>query len=217
MKKAATLDRPKDDFTQGEIEILGMLANQAAVAMENSRLYTDVGAAHERLKQQQRQLLLSAKQTAIGELAGGVAHEVNNPLQIILSRVQLMVVQQSRAADDNPKLVDGLALIENNVKRISRIIRVLLGFASHSTVEAQGQPSSLFAAIHQACALTRHQLEQQMMSSDICIEQGLPDQAFPHNTPTGFSSSSLQPVPTAVARDSDWPSATRLSKTTVAR
>ena len=167
--------RPKDDFTQGEIEMLGMLANQAAVAMENSRLYTDVGAAHERLKQQQRQLLLSAKQTAIGELAGGVAHEVNNPLQIILSRVQLMVVQQSRAAADNPKLVDGLALIENNVKRISRIIRVLLGFASHNTVEAQGQPSSLSAAIHQACALTRHQLEQQMMSSDICIEQGLPD------------------------------------------
>jgi phosphoglycerate-specific signal transduction histidine kinase len=198
-------------------------------------------------------LLLSAKQTAVGELAGGVAHEVNNPLQIILSRVQLMVVQQSRAADDNPKLVDGLALIGNNVKRISRIIRVLLGFASHNTVEAQGQPSSLSAVIHQACALTRHQLEQQMMSSDICIEQvffnlllnaenamsasggghlvidacrqedGLEIRfqddgtAFPHNTPAGFSSSSLQPVPTAVARDSDWPSATGLSKTTVAR
>jgi len=89
--------KAKDDYTQSEIDMLGVLANQAAAAMENSRLYTDVEAAHGRLKQQQRQLLLSAKQAAIGELAGGVAHEVNNPLQIILSRVQLMVAQQTRS------------------------------------------------------------------------------------------------------------------------
>ncbi|MDA0333546.1 MAG: HAMP domain-containing sensor histidine kinase [bacterium] len=155
--------------------MLGVLANQAAAAMETSRLYTDVETANSRLKQQQRQLLLSAKQAAIGELAGGVAHEVNNPLQIILSRVQLMVAQQTRSGEDNPKLMDGLALIENNVKRISRIIRALLGFASHNTIEAAGQPFGVATAFHQACALTKHQLDQQMISIDICMEDGLPD------------------------------------------
>ena len=104
--------KSKDDYTQSELDMLGVLANQAAAAMENSRLYTDVEAAHERLKQQQRQLLLSAKQAAIGELAGGVAHEVNNPLQIILSRVQLMVSLQKRAPDENPKLMDPSEIAE---------------------------------------------------------------------------------------------------------
>lgn len=166
--------KPKDDYTQSEIEMLGVLANQAAAAMENSRLYTDVEAAHETLKQQQQQLLLSARQAAVGELAGGIAHEVNNPLQIILSRVQLMVAQQTRAGVDNPKLMDGLELIENNVKRISRIIRALLGFASHNAVEAEGQTFSVGTAVQQACALTKHQLDQHMIGCEVRIEQDLP-------------------------------------------
>ena len=167
--------KSKDDYTQSELDILGVLANQAAAAMENSRLYTDVEAAHKRLKQQQRLLLLSAKQAAIGELAGGVAHEVNNPLQIILSRVQLMVSLQKRAPDENPKLMDGLTLIENSVKRISRIIRALLGFARHNMMEAEEQTFSVTDAIQQACALTGHQLNKHQIVVDVHVEDDLPD------------------------------------------
>ncbi|MBT3346160.1 MAG: GAF domain-containing protein [Gemmatimonadetes bacterium] len=162
--------RAKDDFTLGEIELLGVLANQTAAAIENSRLYTDLESAHGRLKESQRQVLLSAKQAAIGELAGGVAHEVNNPLQIILSRVQLMVVKHG----DDERLRDGLALIENNVKRISRIIRALLGFATHNRTDAEGQPFALETAIQQACALTRHQMESKLIEVDVQIQQDMP-------------------------------------------
>ena len=86
----------------GNLMLLGVLANQSAVAIENSRLYTDLESAHEQVVESQRQLLISAKLAAIGELAGGVAHEVNNPLQIILSRVQLMscLLYTSDAADE---------------------------------------------------------------------------------------------------------------------
>lgn len=167
--------KAKEDFTQSELDMLGVLGNQAAAALENSRLYNDVEAAHLRLKQQQRQLLLSAKQAAIGELAGGVAHEVNNPLQIILSRVQLMVAQQVRTGEENPKLTDGLQLIENNVKRISLIIRALMGFASHNTIEAEGQTFGVAAALQQACALTQHQLEQRSIEFEISVDEDLPD------------------------------------------
>ena len=52
--------RPKDSFTAGELELLGVLANQTAVAIENSRLYTDLREAHDQLVESQRQLLLSA-------------------------------------------------------------------------------------------------------------------------------------------------------------
>jgi signal transduction histidine kinase len=167
--------KPKDDFTQSELEMLGVLANQAAAAMENSRLYNDVEAAHQRLQQQQRQLLLSAKQAAVGELAGGVAHEVNNPLQIILSRVQLMVAQQRRSGDEDAKLLEGLALIENNVKRISHIIRALLGFATHNAADMDGLPFSVAGALRQACALTQHQFDQRLIAIHLDIDDDLPD------------------------------------------
>ena len=167
--------KAKDDYTLGEIQLLGVLANQTAAAIENSRLYTDLEAAHRRLTEQQGQLLISARQAAIGELAGGVAHEVNNPLQIILSRVQLMLARQARDPADGGKVVDGLKLIENNVKRISRIIRALLGFASHNTVDNAGQPFAIGDAIQQACALTRHQLETKLIEVDVHVDDDLPE------------------------------------------
>ncbi|MFH1569268.1 MAG: ATP-binding protein [Gemmatimonadota bacterium] len=162
--------KAKDDFTLGEIELLGVLANQTAAAIENSRLYSDIEAAHQRLKESQRQLLISAKQAAIGELAGGVAHEVNNPLQIILSRVQLMAAQNR----DQEKVVQGLGLIESNVKRISRIIRALLGFASHSATEGELSSFELRQAIQQAFALVKHQLDAQLIAIELDIDRDLP-------------------------------------------
>ncbi|MEE2657943.1 MAG: ATP-binding protein [Candidatus Latescibacterota bacterium] len=161
--------RGKGGFTQAEIEMLGVLANQSAAAIENSRLYSDLETAHGSLQESQRQLLISAKQAAVGELAGGVAHEVNNPLQIILSRVQLMI---ARYHDD--KLVEDLQLIENNVKRISRVIRALLGFSRHTTV-AEQQAFDVGSALQQSCALTKHQLDGKLIEVDVRIEQDLPE------------------------------------------
>ena len=163
--------KAKDDFTLGEIELLGVLANQTAAAIENSRLYTDLEISHQQLKVSQRQLLMSAKQAAIGELAGGVAHEVNNPLQIILSRVQLMIAKNQ---DKEDKIVDGLKLVEDNVRRISKIIRALLGFASHNSANAEWAPFQLSQAIQQASALVKHQLEGQLIEVEIDLPEDLP-------------------------------------------
>tara|TARA_B100000686_G_C16765980_1_gene961788 strand:+ start:747 stop:2297 length:1551 start_codon:yes stop_codon:yes gene_type:complete len=163
-------NKAKADFTLGEIQLLDVLSNQTAVAIENSRLYTDLESAHASLKESQRQLLLSAKQAAIGELAGGVAHEVNNPLQIILSRVQLMISKQG----NDPKAVDGLRLIENNVRRISKIIRALLGFASDNTEESAWTMFHVSAPLNQACTLVRHQLESNLIDIKLEITDDLP-------------------------------------------
>lgn len=162
--------RAKDEFTAGEIELLGGLASQAAIAIENSHLYTDLEAAHTQLQDSQHQVLLSAKFAAIGELAGGVAHEVNNPLQIILSRVQLMTLQNKSEA----KIVKGLQLIEHNVKRISRIIRALLGFAGHNAQESEWEEFDIEQALRQALALVEHQLNKGLIETSLECEENLP-------------------------------------------
>lgn len=163
--------KAKDDFTAGELDLLGVLANQAAIAIDNARLYTDLEEALRQLKESQSRILLSSKLAAVGELAGGVAHEVNNPLQIILSRVQLMLMQNQGA----PRLGDGLRLIEANVKRISRIIRALLGFAGHNTRDEDWTALDLGQSLHQAYALVAHQLENHLIRTTITCEEGLPE------------------------------------------
>jgi two-component system NtrC family sensor kinase len=113
--------------------------------------------ADKNLKDSQAQLVQSGKMAAVGQLAAGVAHEVNNPLQIILSRVQLLMM---RNREQNP-LVKDLQLIESNVKRISRIIRSLLDFARHNSGEDnQWQNIDLAHLINQTAELMRHLAEK---------------------------------------------------------
>mgnify|MGYP001194706504 CR=1 FL=1 len=162
--------RAKDDFTASEIDLLWVLTSQAAIAIENSRLYTDLEETHIQLKNSQHQILLSAKFAAIGELAGGVAHEVNNPLQIILSRIQLMMLQN----EDDTKIVGGLELVEHNVKRISHIIRALLGFAGHNAQETEWEEFDIGRALRQALALVEHRFDKGLIETSLVCADDLP-------------------------------------------
>ena len=163
--------KAKDEFTAGEIDLLGVLANQTAIAIENSRLYTELETALKQLKESQSQILLSSKLAAVGELAGGVAHEVNNPLQIILSRVQLMMMQNR----DSAKVVADLGLIENNVKRISRIIRALLGFAGDNVRDEERARFDIAQSLQRTYALVAHQLKKNLIETSIECEDGIPE------------------------------------------
>lgn len=83
------------------------------------------------LKQKQAQLLESEKLASLGVLSSGIAHEINNPLGIILGHAQMLLKQlQSEHAFSNPEEAQKLIeTIEENTKRCSQIVKSLLLFA----------------------------------------------------------------------------------------
>ena len=125
----------------------------------------------QRLKASQAQLVQSGKMAAVGQLAAGVAHEVNNALQIILSSVQLLMMR-NRESD---ALVKDLQLIESNVKRISRIIRSLLDFARHNSEEEEWKEINLGHLVTQTSNLMQHLLEK----AEIELHLILPEDEIP--------------------------------------
>ncbi len=81
-------------FSDEDLSIVRMLATQAAVAIRNAALYTEVMEAHEALQtahldlqHTQTQLLSAQKMEAIGGLAAGIAHEINTPIQFVSDNV----------------------------------------------------------------------------------------------------------------------------------
>ena len=134
-----------------------LLDHVDSLGHENTKL-------EKRLKASQAQLVQSGKMAAVGQLAAGVAHEVNNPLQIILSRVQLLMIRH----EEQDGLAKDLKLIESNVKRISRIIRSLLDFARHNSGD-EDHDVDLVYLINQTLNLMHHLLEKGKVDAQIHV------------------------------------------------
>ncbi|MEN6439208.1 MAG: ATP-binding protein [Syntrophobacter sp.] len=99
------------------------------VAASMAYIVAEIKKRDQKLSKLNVQLVQTGKMAAIGQLAAGVAHEINNPIAVIQSQIDLVrqvrLLGQSGAID-----LDGaLEQIESQVERCSRITAKLLGFS----------------------------------------------------------------------------------------
>jgi signal transduction histidine kinase len=93
--------------------------------------------AYEELKIAQSQLVQSGKLASIGELAAGVAHELNQPLMVIRGYSQLIHRQMKSQRLEEKELAELLETIDRNTKRMIIIINHLRAFSRQSSTGFQ--------------------------------------------------------------------------------
>ncbi|MDD5746596.1 MAG: ATP-binding protein [Candidatus Omnitrophica bacterium] len=143
---------------------------------ERKHAEQELRIAHTKLKETQAQLVQAAKMQVVGGLASGVAHEVKNPLAIILQGVEYL---EKKIPREEPNVTLTLGYIRNAVERADTIVRGLMDFASISQLNISMQ--SLAPVLEKALMLLKHQFDKQHILLNKEIDGEIPEIAIDRN------------------------------------
>jgi PAS domain S-box-containing protein len=88
------------------------------------------------IAEQQSVIVQASKMSSLGEMASSIAHEINNPLHILLGRAELLGMTLEELAIANPEILEGLAHIERMGQRIQKIVKGLQALARDQSQDA---------------------------------------------------------------------------------
>jgi PAS domain S-box-containing protein len=132
---------------------LVLFATQAAIAIENARLFTELAHSYQALQESQAMLIRTEKLRALGQMSAGIAHDLNNTLAVILGQAELLRLQ---AAD--PAIREGLASLVTAATDGAAVVRRLHDFGRPRTSRPLG-PVELAPIVRQALETTRPRWE----------------------------------------------------------
>jgi signal transduction histidine kinase/uncharacterized protein YigA (DUF484 family) len=121
-------DRPEKNFRPEDVQLLELLAPQVTVWIRNARLYQELQERIDAQHLAENRLVRSARLAAVGEMAAGVAHELNNPLTTVIGFVELAIGE----IPEGSTLRSDLELVLKESQRAREVVRRLLEFSRPS-------------------------------------------------------------------------------------
>jgi PAS domain S-box-containing protein len=136
-----------------DVELIDLLADVA----NRIGLYLEFRQTHDTLERQREVLQQRERLAALGTLAAGLAHEINNPIAIVSSRIELMLQD-----DEGPSLPvevrEDLQVLQRNVRRVGQLAQGLLAFARQAPRERR--PVDLNRVVEETLLLVERQMQR---------------------------------------------------------
>jgi two-component system, NtrC family, sensor kinase len=148
----AGLKNPAEPIVTEDVLPLETLVARLGAGRENTELL--------------RRLMLSERLAGLGQLAGGVAHELNNPLQAVTGFAQLLADGESHSVEEHA------SVILSEARRMKQIIESLMRF--RNAASASRAPISVGLLLRDIEKLTRHDLEKARIRLELNIPPHLP-------------------------------------------
>jgi signal transduction histidine kinase len=153
-------------FTTADEEMLDALSSQAAIALENARLYEDLRKAYADLKQ------LDAMK---GNFLANISHELRTPLAPIIGYVDMLLSGRPGPLTDRQR--SHLTVVEQAVQRLQSLIEGLLAFVQmdQGELDIQTRPSPLGLLLEERARLIASRATEKGLTVEVGVPPGLPD------------------------------------------
>ncbi len=156
-----------EDFNSGDCEFLRMLSEHMALAAQQSRLHHDLDRACKDLRRTQAVVLQQERLKALGQMAGGIAHDVNNALSPIIGFADLIQSKEGSLCEDSKRY---LQYIRTAGEDIAHIVARLREFYRRHEDNEPWQELDLNSLIQQVVDMTRPRWRDIPQSNGITIE-----------------------------------------------
>ncbi len=170
--------REKQAFSSAECEFLRQVAEHAALAAKQSELYGALQRAYEDLRQTQQAVMQQERLRALGQMASGIAHDINNAIAPMMLYTEYLL-------DKEPNLSDRargyLKTMEQSISDVAETVARMREFYRNREAQQALVPVQVNVLVQQVIALTRARWSDIALRGgaviEVCTElaEALPD------------------------------------------
>jgi signal transduction histidine kinase/DNA-binding response OmpR family regulator len=139
-------------FSSGECEFLRQLSEHAGLAARQAQLHESLWAAYEELRQTQQTVLQQERLSALGQMASGIAHDINNAITPAILYVEALLDSDKALS---PRAQQSLPLVLQAIEDVAATVARLREFYRPREMQAAPEAVELNPLIEQIVDLTR--------------------------------------------------------------
>jgi phosphoglycerate-specific signal transduction histidine kinase len=129
------IDHTPRQLTQEQKDAMKVLAKHVIAQMELERSNKNLKDSLEKISSQKEELIQSSKMKTLGVMAGGIAHEINNPLGIIGLYSKHIKQSLVKGKFNEEKILEACTEIDDTVIRIAEIVKALQNISRESSID----------------------------------------------------------------------------------
>lgn len=154
-------------FNSGECEFLRQLSEHVGLATHHAQLYTALQQAYDDLRKTQQAVMQQERLRALGQMASGIAHDINNAISPIALYTESLLEQEPNLS---ARARDYLGTIQRSIQDVAHTVARMREFYRQREPELTLSPVALNDLVHNVIDLTRARWSDMPQQRGVVIE-----------------------------------------------